>query len=158
MQHLALVERGIDILLHVAAALALRVRVLLAEQFVQDELLDRSVAAFLFQWDVKRVAFIRFFVLTHAKTVEIFIVQIAERLHDQLFAQMLMLVVLEVSVKHEANASLLYHVMAESYLHPLHILGKLLEHLRDLEHSLRLDQVRPSFRVDEVSVCVECVF
>ena len=106
-------------------------RVLLAEQLGQDELLDRSIAAFLFQRDVKRVAFVRFFVLTHAQAVKIFSVQVTERLNDQLFAQLLMLVVLKVSVKHETNTSLLYHMVTQSYLDPLHVLGKSLKHFSD---------------------------
>ena len=138
MQQLALVQGRVHVLLHVAVALALQVRILLViEQLGQNELFDSRIASFLLQWDVKQLVLVRFVVLTNAQAVEILIIQVAERLNDQLLAQLLVFAMLEVGVEDEADAPLLDDMVTQADLDPLHVL---LETVDGLVQQLRLDQ------------------
>ena len=101
----------------------------MTEKLVQDELLDGHIAAFLFEWDLEqliRVAHRPGYIRSHTQPVEVFVVKVAERLHNELLAELLMLVVLEVGVEDETDAPSLHNVVNQPDLHPVNTLRQTL--------------------------------
>jgi len=106
-------------MLHVVVALAGRSAVLLFVQTLKDLLLDRTVSPLGLKLDVQTLVSQRTCFLSRDQAEVVLGVKLAKHLYNELFAQLLLFVVFEVSVEDEAEAAPADHVVAQVETDPL---------------------------------------
>ena len=87
---------------------------------MQHLALDRDIVSLFFHQDIQGVYGAPVF-LSYTQSEIVFVVELAEYVVYQLFAQLVLLIVLEVGVKHEADAPLADHVVTQVELGPVQV-------------------------------------
>ena len=95
--------------------------IFLREQLLQDLLLDRYVETFLFEGDIERL-FLVSMLLSQVEAEVVLALKISERLNNELFAQLLLFIVLKVGIEYETDTATVHDMVTEPNLHPLNIL------------------------------------
>jgi hypothetical protein len=90
------------------------------EQLVQHLAFDRDIVSLFFHQDVQSVYGAAVF-LSYDQSEIVLVVELEENLVNQLFAQLVLLIVLEVGVEHEADAPLTDHVVTQVELGPVQV-------------------------------------
>ena len=95
--------------------------IFLREELLEDLFLDRYVEAFFFEGDIERLFLVSMF-LSQVEAEVVLALKISKRLNNELFAQLLLFIVLKVGIEYETDTATVHDMVTEPNLHPLNIL------------------------------------